>query len=332
MSFIAKVRFWIDISYRMLRIRTVVLMAVFATIGYEAVRPTGALSTKYFLTIIMLAALYMSATSFNDIADEEVDKVNLAHDKSRPLITTMATPQQLKRLGIISLLVALGAAVAISPSYLLFIIAGTVLNVGYSLPPLKISHRGILAALWLPISYVVVPFLAGALLQGWLNHLSWYLLAAMYVSFIGRIILKDFRDYEGDKQFGKLNFLVRHGPRPTCAVAGLAWLGGDIIFIMMMRRSFPLMTAFVQPLMAAILYALYRLAYERQYQKQLRDVAFVGRVGNAISLTLLTVLTLQAFPYGTVQKNLTTLSVGIFMALVAINLWREEWPEPPPER
>ena len=37
------------------------------------------------------------------------------------------------------------------------------------------------------------------------------LLAGLYVGFIGRILLKDFRDVRGDALFGKRTFLVRHG-------------------------------------------------------------------------------------------------------------------------
>lgn len=298
-------------------------MVTFEAIGYEAVKPTGNLSIRFLLVAIMLATLYMSATCFNDIADEEVDKVNLANDVSRPLVTTAATSRQLKVLGIVSLLAALLAAVVVSPAYFLFVLGGVLLSVFYSLPPIKISHRGIFAALWLPLSYVVLPFLMGALIQGGLTRLSLYVLAAMYVSFVGRILLKDFRDYEGDKKFGKRNFLVRHGPKKTCLASASAWILGDIIFCALLAKTYFVLAVIIQPMIIAVLYVLYLLAYEKRYSQKLLEVLFIGRVGNAIALALLTALTLRAFDYPAQQKNIIVVMVGMFMALTAVGLWRD---------
>lgn len=323
-NLLAKIKFWADISYRMLRIRTVLVMVTFEAIGYEAVKPTGTLSVGFFLVAIMLGTLYMSATSFNDIADEEVDKVNLANDVSRPLVTTTVTSKQLRTLGILSLVIAALSVVFISPVYLIFVIGGVLLSVLYSLPPLQLSHRGIFASLWLPLSYVVLPFLAGAyLLDGHLTRFSLYVLLAMYISFIGRILLKDFRDYEGDLKFGKLNFLVRHGPVKTCIASGIAWIAGDVVFIVTLGNRFPFLTLLIQPMVLVILYGLYLLAYESKYSRKLLEVLFIGRMGNAIALALLAALTLQAYDYSQSLKNLIVLAVGVFMALTAIGLWRD---------
>jgi len=301
----------------------VIVMITFEAIGYEAVKPTKSISLNFIWVAIMLAALYTSATCFNDVADEEVDKVNLVNDVSRPLVTTNVTGQQLKRLGIIALIVAAVAAALVSPAYVLFVVAGAALSIFYSVPPFHLSYRGILASLWLPLSYVVHPFLAGALFQGKLDRQSLYILIAMYCCFVGRILLKDFRDYEGDKKFGKLNYLVRHGPKTTCLVAGLAWLVGDAVFVGTLSRTYPVLTIVMQPIIAIIFYGLYLLAYEKDYSQKLLEVLFVGRLGNAIALALLAALTLRAFDYPNSQKNLTVIAVGTFMALTAVGLWKD---------
>ena len=322
-TLVHQTRYWADISYRMLRVRTVLVMITFEAIGYVAVKPSQSLSLNFILVAIMLGALYTSATAFNDVADEEVDKINLANDASRPLVTTNVTSHQLKILGIIALVIAAVASVAVSPTYLLFVIAGILLSVLYSLPPLQISHRGIFAALWLPLSYVVLPFLAGAMLQGQLSRFSIDILIAMYLCFVGRILLKDFRDYEGDKKFGKLNFLVRHGPKKTCLASSIAWLLGDIYFVITLAREFPLLAILIQPIIIAIFYGLYLLANESDYAKILLEVLFIGRLGNAIALALLAALTLRAFEYSSTQNNLMIVAVALFMALTAVGLWRD---------
>jgi 4-hydroxybenzoate polyprenyltransferase len=315
-------KYWLIIAYRMLRIRTVLIMVTFEAIGYEVVKPTKFISIKFLLVAVMLGTLYICATCFNDAADEEIDKINLPNDVSRPLVTAKATGKQLQRLGILALVVATIAAVLISPVYLLFVLAGALLNIFYSVSPFKISYRGIWASLWLPFSYVVLPFLAGAYINGGnLTRIGWFILAAEYSCFVGRILLKDFRDYEGDKKFGKLNFLVRHGPILTCLASGTAWLIGDVIATANLYHSFPVFIYLVQPLICIILYELYLLAHERNYDSKLLEVSAIGRTGNAIALALLTTLTLQAFSYSAIQKNLTILAVGTFMALNARALW-----------
>jgi 4-hydroxybenzoate polyprenyltransferase len=298
-------------------------MITFQAIGYEAVKPTATISIQFLLGAVMIGALYMSATCFNDVADEEVDKVNLVNDVSRPLVTTNVTSHQLKILGVVALAIASLAAILISPAYLLVVVSGIVLSLLYSLPPFKISHRGILAVLWLPLSYVVLPFLAGAFIQGSIHSMSLRVLVAMYLCFIGRILLKDFRDYEGDKQFGKLNFLVRHGPKQTCLAAASAWLLGDLFFCAALARNYPVLAIIIQPMVLAVLYGLYLLAYEKRYSRKLLEVLFIGRIGNAVALALLATLTLQAFQYPERQKDLTIVTVGVFMTLTAVGLWRD---------
>jgi hypothetical protein len=87
--------------------------------------------------------------------------------------------------------------------------------------------------------------------------------------------------------------------------------------------TFPVFVILVQPILLAIFYGLYLLAYEKKYSQKLLEVLFIGRLGNAIALALLAALTLQAFNYSNTQKNITILTVGLFMALTAIGLWRD---------
>ncbi len=318
-----RARFWADISFRMLRYRTVILMITFEAIGFQAVQPARNFSFDFILVALMLGTLYMSSTCFNDISDEEVDKINLKNDPSRPLVVTGTTPRQLRQLGVASILAASLAAVLVSPYYLGFVLAGVVLGMAYSLPPLRLSYRGILASLWLPLSYVVLPFLAGAWLQGRLDSHSVYILMTMYICFVGRILLKDFRDYKGDKKVGKLNFLVRHGPRATCQAAAAAWLLGDALFVLTLHHSLPLLTVLMQPLIAMILYFLYRLSIEPDFKRQLLDVMVIGRCGNAITVGLLTSLLLQSFDYSVLLQNFLILIVTGLVLVTAILIWHD---------
>jgi 4-hydroxybenzoate polyprenyltransferase len=49
--------------------------------------------------------------------------------------------------------------------------------------------------------------------------------------FAGRIILKDFRDREGDAAFGKPTFLLKYGKRATCLASLCALCAGDALLV-----------------------------------------------------------------------------------------------------
>lgn len=104
------------------------------------------------------------------------------------------------------------------------------LSAAYSLRPVRIADRGALASLLLPFGYVSVPYLVGVLaVRSGVTGRDLALLAGLYVGFIGRILLKDFRDVRGDALFGKRTFLVRHGRRATCAFSAVCWVGGSAV-------------------------------------------------------------------------------------------------------
>ena len=72
----------------------------------------------------------------------------------------------------------------------------------------------------LPLGYVAIPYLVGVLtVQPSVDGRQLALLGGLYVAFIGRIMLKDFRDVRGDELFGKRTFLLRHGHVATAGPA-----------------------------------------------------------------------------------------------------------------
>ncbi len=315
------INYWLLIFYRMLRIRTVLMMITFSAIGYVIIHPSNVISVKFVLTQVMLGAMYTSATCFNDAADEEVDKINLPGDLSRPLVTTNTTARQLQIVGIVAFSISVIAAILVNPYYILFALFGGINNIMYSVSPFKISHRGIYAPLCLSIGYVAIPYLSGFfILNRHMTSLSWLVLIALYSSFIGRIILKDFRDFKGDKKFNKLNFLVRHGAIPTCLVAGIAWIIGDIFIIKGLASESIVFVLLSQPLILFILYQLYKLSDDKKYKSQLIRVSVIGRIGNAIVLSLLTCLSLQSGKFNTITINAMTIAVGVFISFTSLTL------------
>lgn len=172
---------------------------------------------------VALAAYVTAAVAANDVADRRVDAVNLAGDPDRPLVSGTMTPRGMAAVAGLGAVVAVGAAAALGALALCATAAGCAYALAYSHPRLRLSARGAVAGLTLPLGYVLVPFLLGAAVaEAPVGGRTAALAAALYVGFVARIVLKDFRDAAGDALYGKRTFLVRHGRRRTCQVSAAA--------------------------------------------------------------------------------------------------------------
>lgn len=309
----------------MLRFRTVLMMLLFTAIGEAASRTQAGFEYKLFFVLPILGALFIHVTTINDIADEEIDKINLSSDLSRPLVTSHTKRSDLLILSFLALFIAFIGAFIIRPTLILFVAITPILSYIYSMPPMRISYRGILASLLLPLIYVAIPYGMGIYLHPKaVTSENIILLLGLYVSFIGRIILKDFRDVKGDKKFGKLTFLVRYGAYTTCEAAGIAWVIGDLILINLYTHTEPFLVILLQPLVIAILFTLYKLAHEKYVPCQLTLVNLIGRLGNSIALCVLAMLTLRLQQHSIFGKDILLLLIfcmGIYTSYYVYALY-----------
>lgn len=176
---------------------------------------------------VAVTGFILFAVTVNDLADEAVDRVNLAGVPGRPLVEGRADRQEMILVATVAAAVALAAAPFIGTLAVGVVAAGLLFALAYSLPPVRLSGRGALASLLLPAGFVAVPFILGlAAGHAPLFGRNALLLAGLYVGFIGRILLKDFRDVRGDALFGKRTFLVRHGREATCRTSTACWIAG----------------------------------------------------------------------------------------------------------
>jgi 4-hydroxybenzoate polyprenyltransferase len=132
----------------------------------------------------------------------------------------------------------------------------------------------------LPLAYVAVPYLLGVLsVRGSVTAIDLLLLAGFYAGFIGRIVLKDFRDVRGDALFGKRTFLVRHGRRATCVLSAV-FLVADVTVLPFVRDvTVALAGAYVTYMGASLLLlrALARSTSARHDELLVSAIAILGR-------------------------------------------------------
>jgi 4-hydroxybenzoate polyprenyltransferase len=141
-----------------------------------------------------------------------------------------------------------------------------------------------MASLALPALFVAVPYLVGLLSARTAVHgQDLVLLGGLYLGFVGRIVLKDFRDVRGDALFGKRTYLVRHGRRRTCGFSAVGWVLGPAC-LLGVRGLTPTLVA-VEALLVVVALALLRsLADERGARQDEWTISALAIVGRAVVL------------------------------------------------
>lgn len=238
--------------------------------------------------LLPVAAFLVFSVAVNDLADERIDRVNLPGDPRRPLVAGGALRGEMTLVAAVSAALALGGGFLLGPAAGLTVVAGLCVSAAYSLGPVRLADRGALAALVLPACYVAVPYLLGRLPAAGLPHGRGLLLPlGLYVGFVGRILLKDFRDVRGDALFGKRTFLVRHGRVATCRFSAVCWAAGCPLVLAGATSPTPALAAAVAVHLAVVLWLLRRLAAEPHPHRESRLITCAAIVGRGLLLTLL---------------------------------------------
>lgn len=306
----------------MIRPPVAVLLLLFAALGMAPAGRADGLHPLFTTVLVIVGGWFIHATVLNDLADESIDRVNLATARGRPLVTGEATRSQLLLLGNIAAVIALVVAWTVNWRVGVVVAAGLALNAAYSLRPIRISHRGAVASLMLPLGYVALPYLVGALtVQPSLGRTEIVLLIGLYVTFIGRILLKDFRDVDGDGLFGKRTFLLRHGRDATCLASAACWVAGTATLLALVPVRSILVAVFAVYL-AFALHGLRRLAATTGHIAEQATIGAIAQVGRGMAVTLLAHFTMlhQGWPpagRGLVIVTLGFLFIGMYLVRLA---------------
>ena len=278
--------------WSLLRYRVAVMIILFMLLGAAWHRGLAAIDPPVLLLILALASSYVSATSINDISDREIDEINHPDDRGRPLVTGAAGTADLWILFGVSSVLAVALALAARPAGAGIMLLSVVIGALYSLPPARLSYRSFLAPLTLAVAYVGIPYWAGVVVVGGdLGTSDLPLMTALYLLFAGRIILKDFRDREGDAAFGKPTFLLKYGKRTTCLVSLCALCAGDAFLVASLAERWWL-AALLQLYVVGIVVMLYRLYRVSGRKDEQLSIGVGAKMGNGLLVTLLGVLIL----------------------------------------
>ncbi len=278
--------------WRMLRYRVAVMILLFALLGAAWHGGLTGIGLPVIAMALALASSYVCATSVNDIADREIDRINHPKDAGRPLVTGTAEARDLWLLFGVSGALTVAIPMTIGPLAVGIMALSVVIGVLYSLPPVELSHRTFLAPLTLGVAYVGIPYWAGVVAAGENLAASDLLpIAALYLLFTGRILLKDFRDREGDAAYGKPTFLLRYGKRATCLLSLGAVCAGDAMLVLALADH-ALLALLLQLYVAVVAFMLLRLYRADGRRNEQVSIGVGARMGNGLLTTLLGALVL----------------------------------------
>jgi 4-hydroxybenzoate polyprenyltransferase len=283
----------LTLYWTLLRFRVAVMIVLFMLLGAAWHRGLTSIDALVLLMVLALASSYVSATSVNDIADREIDEINHPGDRGRPLVTGAARTADLWVLFVVSSVLAVALGLAAGSGAAGIMLLSVVIGALYSLPPARLSYRTFLAPLTLAVAYVGIPYWAGVVVVGEsLQTTDLPLLTALYLLFAGRIILKDFRDREGDAAFGKPTFLLKYGKKSTCLASLCALSAGDALLVESLADRWWL-AALVQLYIVSIAIMLFRLYRVSNRKDEQLSIGVGGRMGNGLLVTLLGTLILS---------------------------------------
>ena len=123
-------------------------------------------SWKLGLPALALACCYIAATTANDVADADIDRVNRPRDRGRPLVVGDADERALWIVHAFGNIVAVLAAAAMGGWGLAISLVTVAIGYAYSVRPIRFSYRTYLAPLVLAVAYVLVPYALGLVVAG----------------------------------------------------------------------------------------------------------------------------------------------------------------------
>jgi len=187
--------------------------------------------TIYVLGYMALFLIEFATVISNEYYDYETDKINKNYSQftggSRMIVEEMITFKQAKNAIFISLTLVCSLTIILTLRYniyaFLILALGALLGLAYTVPPLKLSYRG-LGEIDVGITHSFYIVLAGFLLQSpKLNIiLPWLVSIPLFFAIFGAIILAGFPDYEADKRIGKKTLTVILGQRKASLISVLS--------------------------------------------------------------------------------------------------------------
>lgn len=198
--------------------------------------------TPYLLGYLALFLLEAATVFLNDWFDFESDRINRLGGPftggSRVLVDGLLDHAAMRQgigLAMLGAAVALAVLAAVAPAPSAGPTAAiysmvAILALGYTVPPLKLSHRGF-GEFDVALTHSAGAILAGYVVQGghWADSTPWLLALPLGLAVLPSILLAGCPDRTADQAVGKRTLVVMLGPRAAIRVAMAACLAAPAV-------------------------------------------------------------------------------------------------------
>jgi 4-hydroxybenzoate polyprenyltransferase len=306
-----------------LRWRSSLTLVVFMLCG-AVWHGLSAVTPQLLLGAVAIASLYASLVSVNDLADEAIDRINLRGFRDRPLVSSGASRRELRVVAGAAAVVSIAAGFLVSPMIGALLLVSLALYAEYSLPPLCVSHRTWLAAPYLALGYVLVPYLVGVVVSGGrLGAHDAVFLPALVLLFLSRSLLKDLRDRWGDATHGKRTLVLVHGKGAVCGLSIASLSAGMTLLAVALFPAHPWAAFAVLPYAVGLGAFQARLLGTGVLRDEVLIVLLAARISNGMLLTVLGLLFAQQAGAGAAAMAAVFAVTSAGYARVAVQYLRE---------
>ena len=188
------------------------LLAAVACIGFEGLED---FVVEILLSMAIVICFTAAGNSYNDYFDREVDKV--AHP-DRPIPRGQVSPAGAMYVAYVLFLTAVLLSVIVSIVSVIIVITSIIVMVGYERFLKAEGLAGNLAISWLTGALFLF---GGAAVES--LELAWILAALAFLATLGREIVKDIQDIDGDRGT-RVTLPMKVGPRKAGTVASIAFI------------------------------------------------------------------------------------------------------------
>ncbi len=278
------------------------------TVGALAAAANGVNLQTYLWGYLFLFALEAATVFCNDYVDYPSDRVNQHFGPftggSRVLVdgsTTFAGIRHAIAIALAGTFVAGAMMLRLAPAPgtpLAWCPVALVLTLGYTMPPLRLSYRG-LGEIDVGITHSILVMFLGYVLQGGAgtDALPWLISAPLALAILPAIMLAGLPDREADASAGKRTLAVRLGPRLLIVLAAAAIVAATSLAVAFDRTGigggvFNGLTYFAVPHAAACLLLLNAL-----WQRMENNGGTVERINGTLFVTLNFMVWFVAVPF-----------------------------------
>lgn len=272
----------------------------------------GGIMPTIILALLLVILINIHANSINDYTDRDIDRHNLKGALDRPLVTGDISMTGFWILHVASAVLIMALSSFYGWKGVVCSAVMLLISYAYSIHPVRLTARPLISPIVLAAAYVYYSFTLGFWSMPDGRTYPFALTVGLFVGFIARILLKDFRDIRGDKKYGKITFLIRYGATVTIVVSALLFIAAAIIICWVESFAYGITIA-LAACTAASCWLFFDLSKSTQSQQCIIHTARLANIAIIVLMIHLVCRNQVDLPEATGQ--MITLVVGLVLTI-----------------